>query len=307
MSKIKYIFYITILATLFSCQQDDEDIRVLNSIDFGKAGYYKPFWFCKKEILPLEKTLVFEFNEEAKKENSFVELTLTDRNTGKAVGKELVSMLVNGTVAPDNKINVTPSQLDATNELKLGFLFNENAGSGNYQWLMKVTDSSLDRIDEVHLETQATPAVFLISSAFSKRMNPLLLGIYTSLAVIVGLLLLWILVMRPVKYPRFNIAAITVFEPYYEMYKPKSYYKIIFTNRAEKQSFFQKLFKGKILYAVNEVWTEKWELIPKNKNTVKPLLNRNILVEPFSPYLSKQVDYTVTINTTGQKIKIRIH
>lgn len=306
-NSFKYIFYIAIPAIFFSCQHDDEDIRVLNSVDFGKISYYKPFLFSKKEIQPLEKTLIFDFNDEARKENSFVELTLTDRNTGKAVGQDVVTLSVDGVVARNNKMKVAPSQFNATNELTLGFLFEENAPSGNYQWLMKVTDSSLDRVEDIHLESQHNPAVILLSATFSKRMNPLLLGIYIFLAVVAGLLLFWILIMRPLMYPRFNIAAITVFEPYYEMYKPRSYYKIVFTNRAERQSFFRKLFKGKILYAVNEIWTEKWELLPKNKNAVKPVLNRNLLIEPFTPYLNKQIDYTVTINNTGQKIKMRIH
>jgi hypothetical protein len=295
------------MTLFFSCQHEDEDIRVPNSIDLGKVSYYKPFFFCKKEIHPLEKTLVFEFNEEAKKDNSFVELTLTDRNTGKMVGQESVSMLINGEETRNNKIKISPSLLNEAGELTFGFLFHEDTPSGNHQWLLKVTDSSLDRVDNIHLETQDDPAVVLISTVFFKQINPLLLGLYIFLAILVGLFLCWIIAIRPIMYPRFRIAAITVMEPYYEMYKPRLCYKIIFTNRVEKQNFFQKLFRGEILYAVNEVWTEKWELVPKNKNSVKPILNRNIMIEPFSPYLSKQIDYTVTINNTGQKIKIRIH
>lgn len=304
---VKYIFYIMLPAVLFSCRPNDGDIRVLNSIDFGKAGYYKPFWFCEKEILPLEKTLVFEFNEEAKKDDSFIELTLTDRNTGNVVGQDIVSMLINGEETHTNSIKISPSQLNTDNEMIFGFSFHEEAPSGNHQWLLKVTDSSLDRVEDIHLETQNDPAVFLISATFSKRMNPLLLGVYIFLAVVVGLFLFWILVMRPLLYPRFSIAAITVLEPYYEMYKPRLCHKIVFTNhRAKKQSVFRKLLQGEVLYAINDVWTEKWELVPKNKNAVKPILNRNILIEPFGPYLNKQVDYTISINNTGQKIKIRI-
>lgn len=307
MSKIKYIFCIALMALLFSCRPDDEGIRVTNSIDFGKVSYFKPFLFSKKEIHPLEKTLVFDFNEEAIKDNSFVELTLTDRNTGNAVGRESVTMLVNGEETRNNKVRISPSLLNEANELTFGFLFHEGTPSGNHQWLLKVTDSSLDRVDNIQLETQNDPAVVLISTGFSKQINPLLLGLYIFLAILLGLLLCWIIAIRHIMYPRFKIAAITVMEPYYEMYKPRLCYKIIFTNRVEKQNFFQKLFTGEILYAVNEVWTEKWELVPKNKNAVKPILNRNIMIEPFSPYLSKQIDYTITINNTGQKIKIRIH
>ena len=307
MSKIKYIFCIALVAVLSSCRGDDDNIRVTNSIDFGKVSYYKPFVFCKKEIHPLEKTLVFDFNEEAKKDNSFVELTLTDRNTGKAVEQESVTMLINGEEIRNNKVKISPSLLNAANEITFGFLFHPNTPSGNQQWLLKVTDSSLDRVDNIHLETQNDPAVVLISAGFSKRINPLLLGLYIFLAILVGLFLCWVIAIRHIMYPRFKIAAITVMEPYYEMYKPRLCYKIIFTNRVEKQNFFQKLFTGEILYAVNEVWTEKWELVPKNKNTVKPILNRNIMIEPFSPYLSKQIDYTITISNTGQKIKLRIN
>lgn len=307
MLKIKYILCITLMVIFSSCQREDESIRVPNSIDFGKVSYYKPFFFCKKEIHPLEKTLVFDFNEEAKKDNSFVELTLTDRHTGEAVGQESVTMLINGEETLNNKVKISPLQLDTANAVTFGFLFNEDTPTGNHQWLLKVTDSSLDRVDNIHLETQNDPPIVLISAGFSKQINPLLLGTYIFLAILAGLFLCWIIALRHIMYPRFRISTITVTEPYYAVYKPRLCYKVVFTNRVEKQNFVRKLFTGEILYAVNEVWTEKWELRPKNKNAVKPVLNRNIMIEPFSPYLSNQIDYTITINNTGQNIKIRIN
>lgn len=303
--KNKSILLILVVLSLFSCKKEVEDINVLNSVDFGEADYYKPFLFCKKELTPLDKTFRFEFNDEAQKENSFVELSLYDRKTNQPVTSSVVSILKDGEEQKGNKFTISANDEEM---LTLGLLFDKNADSDNYQWLFRVSASSLDRISNITLENQDEEiAVLLISAKFNKRINPLLLGIIIFLIVVVGALLIWWLVIRKALYPTFKVGAVTILEPYYNMYKLSSYRKVVFTNKAEKQSTLSKTFQGKILYAVNEIWIDKWELLPYDRNSIKAVSNSNYLIEPFTGRLNKNYDYTVTNVHTNTKIKLKIN
>lgn len=305
LKKNNIILLVITALSLLSCKKEVEDINVLNSVDFGKADYYKPFLFCKKELQPLEKVFHFEFNDEAIKENSFIELSLYDRKLNQPVSPSIVTIWKDGEEQKNNRFTIRSGDVE---RVSLSLLFNPDADSDNYQWLFRVSASSLDRIGNVTLENQhEAPAVLLLSAKFNKRINPLLLGIIIFFVVVIGSLLVWMLIVRKVLYPTFKVAAITILDPYFNMYKLGSYRKVVFTNRAEKQGSMSKFFQGKVLYAVNEVWTDKWELLPHDRNSVKAVSNKNYLIEPYTGRLNKSYEYTVTNVLTNVKIKLKIN
>ena len=74
---------------------------------------------------------------------------------------------------------------------------------------------------------------------------------------------------------------------------------VVISNKSEKQSYINKIFTGSIIYIVNEIWTDTWELTPKgNKKSLRVNLHGKYMITPITSELENYSEYKLeNINT----------
>lgn len=125
------------------------------------------------------------------------------------------------------------------------------------------------------------------------------------IALIVLALLLWFCLIRNQKYPKFKSGVITVQSPYYGTIRTKGYRKIVFTPKAGKQGFLDRLFKGAVLYHVNAAWPCEAEVTPSGRNKMHFRCPAGILVCSPQPLMTRNATFDI-MNTTAPTYKIVI-
>ena len=131
-------------------------------------------------------------------------------------------------------------------------------------------------------------------------------AIIVAAILLVAALLVWMFVMKAILFPTFRVGKIQLSDPvpYNTLKRMRSYRKMILTNKTPKQGFFDKVFAGKILYEVNDLWTSDVVIEPKDRNSVRLRCPKDFMAD--ARVLKKNQEYTIQNMTTGTKTKIKI-
>lgn len=268
MSKISgYVVLMVSLFLLAACNQEKD-----NSMLWGETEYYEDFLLCDYEPVIMTKTICFEQNEDAegRVHDTKFGLFKKEENGSFSPVKDDVVLYKDGEECKDNVLVVKPED----KEVKLGIEFTPDAAEGVHKWFLKVLDNGgYDRINEFSTEEESLPLLFEWKAEKNVITNPLKLGMNIFLLVILTLLFIWLVILRPQAYPSIKARKLYIqYEKEGKMVPIKltGVYKVICTNRPRSQGFFERWFKGKIVYEKNTYWNlGDIEIVAKDKNSVK--------------------------------------
>lgn len=275
--------------------------RVLNILseepDMGKASYYKSFLFCKeKKQDTLSVNLKNIFNQEASKVHSSVILKCSS-----ADGYKGYSVLYNGKICADSLITLQAGTVPGI----LSIIFNKDSKTGKRHFKLTPVEGSINQLERIN-DDPAINYELTLRAHYSVITNPLKVALIIAGIIILGLLILWFLFLKHQFYPTIKIGRYTINEPYYSCKKIQGARKVVFCARSKKQNALTKLFKGRIEYEVNAVWTSELVMEPR-KRGLSPRTKGKYNIDPYSSILEKNNDYEIENIDTKDKIQITIN
>lgn len=295
------------LLLLASCKKEAGNTNA--PARWGKDNYYDKFLWKKHVPDTLYKTMAFDFNEDARK---YMEKPLrlgffkkTDSGKMLPVSNGEMEVYADGRKCPNNIIDVEPG----TEQMKVGIVFKDNAENKVHHWFFRaVDDGGLERINDMDPDTYNADSASLMDVEVEKHkiMNPLAAGVLLTTILLVAALLVWLLILKGIFFPTFRVGKVQLQDPvpYNTLKRVRGYRKMILTNKMTQQGFFDKVFAGKILYEVNELWTGPVEIEPKDKNSVRLRCPKDYMAD--ARVLKKNQEYTIQNMTSGKKTKIKI-
>ncbi len=237
----------------------------------GDSTYYPGFLWSEEHNTMISKTLVLDWSEDAKYDNSSAKLQFVD-NDGNPVSQEIMKVYQNDKLTDNNTIIATSSE----DSIRLNIEFTPAAEEGIHQGFIKIADhKEIDRIENIDLAQNDKPLLFQQwTFEFDKVMNPLA-KIFMWIGIIVLLLLLlWFVIGRPIVFPHFrkfkkditvkqNGTTIDYFTVAFTGCQ-----KVIFSNQKIKQNLFNRIFCGKIMVVKKNYLEQPLTFKPKGKNAM---------------------------------------
>lgn len=295
------------LMLLASCNKEANNTNTPTR--WGKENYYDKFLWKKHVPDTLYRTIEFDFNQDAK---NYMDKPLrlglfkkTDSGKMLPVTESEMEVFVDGQKCPNNIIDVQPG----TDQMKVGIVFKPKAENKVHHWFFRaVDDGGLERINDMDPDTYQADNASLMDIEVDKNkvMNPLAMGTALTTLLLLAALLVWLFVMKAIFFPTFRVGKIQLSDPvpYNTLKRMRGYRKMILTNKQPKQGFFDRVFAGKILYEVNDLWTSEVVIEPKDRNSVRLRCPKDFMAD--ARVLKKNQEYTIQNMTTSTKTKIKI-
>mgnify|MGYP004479402465 FL=1 len=230
----------------------------------GKVFHYDDFFFVHGKTVPIIHEMEFSFNDDAKAaKNAFAEFAFVDNN-GQSISPKDMIITVDGNTLQNNRFFVTPSQ----NKITIEISFSSDARRGKYQGYLRLVSHNLHRLNNNECIGQFADA-FQWTIYNNKTMNPLEKVLIWMGILVTSALLLWFIVIKPIKYPRFSKFKKTVLIKKNEVIIAqftcnfKGARRVIFAAKKQKQNALNKLFTGRIDTIVNPIFEEPLSFIPR--------------------------------------------
>lgn len=270
----------------------------LRSLDLATSNFdierVKPFlWIKGNPSDTLRWDLKTEFTDEAIKDNSSAKFKVRSNND---LNDYIISF--NGeTLSKDSTIVIKPNQPSI-----IEFIIPNTSKDGEYSLsLNEIRSNNLDRLNG----KSPSNSQIILDGHLKTSISILEIIVWSICGLIVLFLLGWFLFIRNQKYPKFNKGIITIQSPYFATIRVKGHRKIVFTSKSQTQGFFDKLWKGKILYHVNPIWPSDIEITPSGKNMRFRTFSNTLICTP-QPLLMRGLSYEIT-DTKNPSFKIVIN
>ena len=284
----QFAFWVTDRITLVcKCKKEPAITNVEPKVDFGEVTYYPSCLWVDADTTSVTRELSFEFNADAKQlgDGAMVEFEMVDTE-GKSVPADEVRLSIDGRVLAQNRFSVTASQPSVT--LTLTCL--DKAESGKHQGTLRlVNHKGLERIGACELADDPHPDVMQWRLRYNVDWNPLSTCLFWLGILIGALLLLWFLVIKPAAFKVLKINVLVINEPYFSQVRVKGALRVVCTAVPHKQSFWHRVFVGKIVYVVNETWQHEWSLLPMGRGAMMSAPNH--YVDPLDSPLEPGTEY----------------
>lgn len=257
MKQYTYILFSVILICFSSCKENE-------NVSFGTVCYYPSFLWVDSQLFPVTKTLFFDFSQDAKDYNSYAEFQFVD-NQDKAISTDVMQIVIDDKECSDNRFRISS---DITSK-ELTFKFSPNAKNGKHQGYLKLVSHQLDRLDSQLLTADQQVDAFQWTLNYDKRMNPLAKVLMWICILMVSTLLIWFLLIKPLKYPRFpkfrkmvlvkkDGKIVSQFSVNF-----KGARRVIFSDRKQHQGILNKFFTGRIDTIINPLFEEPITFMPR--------------------------------------------
>ncbi|QOW09802.1 hypothetical protein Q73A0000_05175 [Kaistella flava (ex Peng et al. 2021)] len=297
---IKRITLLLITSVLFLSSCKDENY-VGETADFGTAKYYKPFLFVKSDTVVLSKTLNYDFNDYAVEQKSFAKIKWVDENK-KPIQNKNIRFFVNGVQSDSNEFEIS-SKVNK-GQLELGIQMLPDFPKGYTSGFLSISNHQLDVVNNLDLGSASEDRIFKWEATHKVVMNPLKKGLMWVGILILALLSVWFLVLRNMLHPKFKRGKIQILSPYFGGVSFNQNTKlIVFTSTIKKQSAFNRIFTGKIIYEVNPIYSNDIILRPGRANKIKIKLPVGVTIKPAVANLDKFSEYTIMLNKNIIKIQ----
>lgn len=250
------------LVAIMACSCKDKN----NTTDLGTVEYYPSFLWVDDSVSPIKKTVNFDFSQDAKNDKQcFAELQFVD-NDGEPISTDVMQVFIDGKQIDDNKFMVA-SGVEAK---ELEFVFTPEAESGKYQFYMKLVNHNLDRIDDTMLSSGDTAEVLQLTLKYDKSMNPLAKVLMWIMIVILALIVIWIVMIKPVKYPAIKAKSLMITgDGMYINERIKGCRMVVISGRKRRQGVLSRIFTGKIIYVENNKFTADIRIEKASKKGVR--------------------------------------
>lgn len=293
---------VNIINPTIKVQMTNKPERALEMIseetDMGKATWYDSFLFWgASEPDTLSVDLKTIFNDEAKKDGSVVKLKLIDSDGGKDF-----QLLYNGQPLKNNTFVINAK--DKAPSI-LSIVFNTDAKEGKRYFDIHATPvQALDNINDQPVEMYK----LTLRSKYVENWNPLKTILMWFGILILAALILWFLIVKHFICPSIGVKTIQINDPYFSRVNVKGKRRVVFTNKPMKQSLFNRIFTGEILYKKNEIWTSPLAFeAGAKKRTLRVMRTKDYVFDPYTSMLKAPNDYVVENIHDMTKIKITIN
>ena len=218
--------------------------------DFGKASYYNSFLvFSKESTKPAISDIRIDFSDQANLENSsaVMKIYFVDKKSEEKVtaASQHLTIAVNGQDLKDDTFPLTP---DMTN-LVLSISGQPNTKSGSYYGRIELIPSNLD-----NYSINGSQDVFKWKVHFAHKWNPFKLGLVWLIGILVTAFIIWMLLLKPLFYPKFGSLQKTFIipgmAPLVVRFKG-SRMVVVAASHQKKQSAWNRFWTGKILYVTH--------------------------------------------------------
>lgn len=297
MKKGLFIYFSFILIFLTSCKKDE-------SVSFGTVKYVPSFLWVDSKTAPVTKTFDFDFSEDAKNDSSFAEFQFVD-NDGKSISPKIMQVTIDGKQIANNKFRINSN----VTSKELTFTFSPEAEKGKYQGYLRLISHKLDRLDSQPLTNIQQVDAFQWTLNYDKSMNPLAKVLMWIGISLFALLLMWLLFVKPIIYPRIRVNRIDISSKngYFLNKKINGARKVVFASNFKPQSGLNKIFTGRILYIKDPVWQNSWELTPKDrKKALKIKLYGKYIIKPPTSELLNFGEYELATIDSSEMFKIKL-
>lgn len=265
---------------------------VADGADLGCAHYYPSFLFWgESEPDTLTLDLQTTFNKDAIAHGSELKMQVCSD-----VVDDHFTLLYNGEPQPDKTFTIR--QDDACQRLQV--VFDRQAQDGNRNLTVRTLEGfHLDRVN------QSAPQdyVLTLEAEYDIDWNPLQTILLWMTIVLIALLVLWMCMLKPLKYPKFRgVGRLTLddHQDYYQTVPAKGYREIVLCNKAEQQGWLSKLFFGVVRYEVNERWSDPIVISPSGSKCVRINAGAHYMLDKFT---CNAGDY-VEIEAVERKMKV---
>ena len=270
----------------------------------GKVIYYPKFLWSKEKTIPLTDTLFLNFNHDAKENHGYAEFRFVDSN-GNEISQEDLHIHINGA-----KINKHQFSIDSKDDfVVLTFCYNPSADVGRHQGWLKLTNHNLNQDGDVELVQGQEHNSLYWQIQYEKDMNPLAKCLVWIAIIILALLLLWFLIIKPIKYPTFKTYKknILIEKSNRIISQTKIDFtgarKVIFSNKREKQSVLNKFFCGKIITLVNAEFESPISFTPTRNRKAANTIGKAYIITPnpiqrsgIATIINQQKQVKITLN-----------
>lgn len=301
--------------------------------NWGVTEYYSSVPLSEYEPVMMEQMLDFELNPDACKlfdGKGKVEFYVSS-NKYRFEPLEDIDLYFNGEKCDDYRFVVDFSTVgdSSANYVTgtLGFQFAEGAAESSHEIYISYDEDLNKSVKEynhsvnidgtrhavdLNKDLDITVAEVLASGGIVitkiEVMNPLVKSLMWILIVVVAVFILSIILCRMMT-QKIQVSSITLVgeSDYYKRLTIKGYQKVVLTSKRKKQGFFNKLYKGAILYEVNEIWTSDVTFEPRN--TRKKCLHISYNVNHHScdaSILERHNSYKLTDLATKKKTDIEL-
>lgn len=242
----KFDFLVTDNVKVKCLNRRERTLKTPKKVNFGKVEHYDAFWFVPDSLTPAKYTIDFEFNNDATEDKStFAELEFVDRN-GSAIGPDQMSFKVNGRTLTEKSFSVTPDEHHTEIEIS----FPEGADIGKHKGYLKLSKSNLQRVNNDNC-TGNVINVCSWSVQNKKRHNPLAFGLMMLTIFLLSAIILWVVILRPIIYPRFGSVQKTFTAPGMAplIVRFKGARMVVMSAvPVKKQSVWNRFWTGKVIY-----------------------------------------------------------
>lgn len=253
-------------------------------------------WVKGNKFDTLSWNLMPQFNEAAVNDRAFANFKLASDLPDKSI-----KLLYNGDVIEDSIISINPKQ-----ESVLSVIVPANVLDNVLDMKLVYLDSqNLDRIN--HFETKGNDIRFYLSGEL-KSHYPIIAYIFWGLLGLILLLcILWFVIIRNIKYPRFKAGIIQVTSPNFANIRVKGYRKVVFTPVPMKQSVVNLVLTGKIRYHIDPAWICMAEVTPSAKNRMRFVCPSGKLLSVPAIWQKGMAYQIIDKNNQSTKIEIKLN
>lgn len=231
---------------------------VVENKNFGTGSYYDSFCGVSSRSVPVTTDIEVEFSDQAKKDNSSarMEVCLVDRIDGQEISFESqnLKLYING--EERTSLTLTP---DMT-EVELSLIGSSETDGGTYYGRIRLLPSNLD-----NCHVNGSPEIFKWRFSFRHKMNPLKVGLTWLLIILLAAFLIWMLVLKPMIYPRFGsiqkVFNIPGYAPLIIRFKGARLVELAASHQ-KKQSWWNRFWTGKIIYATHPAFVSPMSFKP---------------------------------------------
>lgn len=292
------------IKNLVSGSDEDNTQQSLAIVDFGEVEHYQPFLWKQGNDPILETTLVTEFNQASTQANSYITLEFQDEH-GAPVKNQNIIISIN-----DNEIQDGSYTLNASaekQELNVTLKFVDNNEANSFRGFLVTKQSNLDRVNDTPLENDTNANILQWEAAYEPVINPLKMWLLIVLSIFALLLILRLTVFKKKLYPTFK-GTVRYFESPTQSRSINfnGNRQVVITNRPHKQSAFDKLWRGKILYITDPLFTAPVEFTPRKRGTIKYRLDTNkYAVSPSDIFFQRGIEYKIKSTESKQTVILK--
>ena len=229
--------------------------------NFGKASYYGDFLFVKEENNPVVADVKVNFSDQAKAENASatMKIYLVDGKKGKervSPASQNLTIRINGEELKGDSFKLTP---DMTN-VNVSVCGGPQTKNGKYYGCIELVPNNLD-----NFTINGSTDVFKWKMGFAQKWNPLKKGVLFLGLFLLAAFLLWMIMLKPMVFPRFGSIQKTFnvpgMAPLIVKFKGAREVRIAASHK-KKQSGWNRFWTGKIIYKTHPAFESEIVMRP---------------------------------------------